>query len=253
MSMKKHLLIIFLLVPLRIYSEENPNVLFKEANEQFKDGKYENAIQLYKQISSNGYESALLYYNIGDAYYRLRQYPKAILNYERSLLFDPGNNTTRYNLAKARMYNIDKIDEIPEIIIKRWLFKLISIFHSNSWAILSILSFLIVLSLLLMYFLTVNISIKKASFYCALILLLISTISFYFSYKAKDSIVNRNGAIVMSATVTVRSSPQVTGTDIFIIHEGTKVYIVGKLDIWDEIRLTDGKQGWLLASDIEAI
>ena len=61
------------------------------------------------------------------------------------------------------------------------------------------------------------------------------------------------GAIVMSPTVTIKSSPQETGTDLFILHEGTKVYIVGKLDNWFEIRLSDGKQGWLQKPSIEPI
>jgi tetratricopeptide (TPR) repeat protein len=251
--MKKYLMIIFLVVQIQVFSQENPDSIFNAANRQYKEEKFDDAIEMYQKIQSRGYVSAALYYNIGNAYFKMRKYPKAILYYERSLLIEPGNINTKYNLSKARMYNIDKIDEIPEIIFKRWSYKIFNILTSNSWSIISVLTFLVSLFLLLVYFLSMRLSLKKISFYTAVILLLISMISFYCAYEVKSAITKNNAGIIMSPTVTVRSSPQSTGTNLFIIHEGTKVYIIGRLDNWYEIRLGDGKQGWLLASDMEAI
>jgi len=251
--MKKYLLIIFLITHIQVFSQESPESIFNAANEQYKQEKFDNAIALYQKIESNGYESSAVFYNIGNAYFKLRKYPKATLYYEKSILIEPGNNNTKYNLAKARMYNIDKVDEIPEFIIKHWSYKIINILTSNSWAIISIVTFLMALLLLLVYFLSMQISIKRAAFYCSIFLLFITFTSFYFSFKEKNTIEKNNAAIIMSPTVTVRSSPQSTGTNLFIIHEGTKVYIVGKLDNWYEIKLGDGKQGWLPTSDLETI
>jgi hypothetical protein len=105
----------------------------------------------------------------------------------------------------------------------------------------------------LIYFLSANISRKRAGFYLGLVALLISLGSYYLASKSKQLVVNSNGAIVMNPTVTVKGSPREAGTDLFIIHEGTKVAIINSLDEWYEIRLSDGKQGWLNSKDIEPI
>jgi tetratricopeptide (TPR) repeat protein len=251
--MKKYLSILLLITTCIVHAEEKLESIFNAANRKYNEAQYDSAIQLYQTIKSRGYESAAMYYNIGNAWFKLRQYPKSILNYERALLIEPGNKNVLYNIAKARMYNVDKIDEIPEFVIKHWSDKAINILSSNSWAIISLVSFVFGLSLFLVYFLSMSLTIKKTAFYAAFFILFGASVSFLFSYKAKSMIVKNNGAIVMSSTVTVRSSPQTTGTNLFVIHEGTKVYVVGQLDNWYEIRLGDGKQGWLLTSDIEII
>jgi tetratricopeptide (TPR) repeat protein len=251
--MKQYIQIILMLLPVLSFSQVNTDSMFTAANQLYSREEYENAIQLYQTVKARGYESAELCYNLGNAYYKTREYPKAILNYERALLINPINDNIQHNLTKARMYNIDKIDEIPVFIIKRWSNKIITFFSSNGWALISLGAFILSLALLLLYFLSPHTSIKKWGFYLALSMLLLAVCTFYFSYKAKSIVVKSNGAIVMSLTVTVKSSPRETGTNLFIVHEGAKVYIVNQLDNWYEIKLSDGKQGWLLKSDIEAI
>jgi tetratricopeptide (TPR) repeat protein len=251
--MKQYLLIIFLIVPYAAFTQGTTDSIFNAANKQYTEDKYDNAIQLYQTIRSKGYESVELYYNIGNAYYKLKQYPKAILNYEKALSLDPANINVKYNLAKARIYIIDRIDEIPEFIIKRWSYRVITSISSNSWAIITIVVFLLSLALFLVYFLSMHLSIKKAAFYIGLLTVFFTVASFCFSYKAKSLMIKSNGAIIMTPTVTVKSTPSETGTNLFIVHEGTKVYVIGQLDSWYEIKLSDGKQGWLMKSDIEAI
>lgn len=251
--MKCYLVLIFIFVSCFLQGKESPDSLFVSANKQYAAEKYENAIQLYQTIKTKGVESAELYYNLGNACYKLRQYPRAILNYERALLIDPGNEDVKYNLAKAKMYNIDRIDEIPEFVIKHWTNRVITLLTSNTWAIISLVTFLSSLILLMIYFLSGKISMKKVAFYTGTFLILISLSSFYFSYKGKGLVLRRTGAIIMSPTVTIKSTPSETGVNLFILHEGTKVFIIGHLDSWNEIRLSDGKQGWLQSSDLEAI
>jgi len=252
--MKKIIIVVFLgLMQSSLFSQTKLDVIFENANKLYADEKYEECIKYYTQIIDNGFESVELYYNLGNANFKLRNYPRAILNYEKALLIDPYNDDVQHNLAKAKMYNIDKVEEIPEFIVKSWINKLIGVYSSNGWAIISMVSFLISIICLIIYFFSVSIKYKKTSFYSALLIFIISISAFLFSSNAKSDIKNNKCAIVMQPTITVKGAPRETGTELFIIHEGTKVIIVNKLDDWYEIKLLDGKQGWLLQSDIEII
>jgi hypothetical protein len=151
------------------------------------------------------------------------------------------------------MYCIDKIDEIPQFIFKNWFTNLVTIYSTNTWAILSLLTLIFGLVVFLIYFFSFKLKVKKLSFYLATVLIGIAILSFAFSAKSKNIVLHTNGAIVMQPTVTLKSSPRQTGTNLFVVHEGTKVYIISQLDNWYEIKLTDGKQGWLEKSDVEPI
>lgn len=227
--------------------------LFMQANKAYSIDKYEEAAELYEQILTGGMESPEVYYNLGNAYYKLRNYPKAILNYERALRLDPLNENIRFNLEKTQVYNLDQIDEIPEFIIRRGLRNVLEIFSPNAWAYISLLAFIIGLSLLLLSFLSFKINLKRIGLYAAIAALIISVSTFLIAGSAKNFILKSGGAIVMTPTVTVKGSPDEGSTDLFLIHEGTKVFILDKIDDWYEIKLTDGKQGWLQQSKVEPI
>jgi tetratricopeptide (TPR) repeat protein len=251
----KKLFFIILLLAIRViaFPQVQLETLFKNANDLFAQQKYEEALKLYTLINDKGFESAELYYNMGNAYYKIRNYPRAILNYEKALILNPEDDNIQHNLAKTRMLNIDKIEEIPEFIIRRWINKVIDVLSSNGWALISLGSFIFSLTFFMLYFFASRISLKKYGFYFGFLLIILCVTTFYFSYRSKLMAVKSAGAIVMSPTVTIKSSPQENGTDLFILHEGTKVYIVDKLDNWFEIKLSDGKQGWLQKSAIEPI
>ncbi|MGD2035374.1 MAG: tetratricopeptide repeat protein [Bacteroidales bacterium] len=227
--------------------------LFQKANAYYAQGNYTEAIDVYENILAGGMESGGLFYNLGNAYYKIQNYPKAILNYEKALLYNPRDEDIIHNLAKARLFIIDKIEEIPEFIIKRWINSLIILFSSDTWAILSLITFVVGLLTLLLYFLSSTISVRKVGFYSGLITLVFSLIFFYLSFKARILVEDSDGGIVMTPTVTVKGSPRESGTDLFIIHEGTKVVLLDSLDSWYEIRLADGKQGWMQQKNVEPI
>ena len=217
------------------------------------EGEFEKAIHLYDSILTLRYESPELLLNIGNAYYKLRNYPKAILYYEKALLIDPGYEKAKHNLAKAQIYTVDKVNELPEFLLTGWMNQFIMILPSDTWAIISLAAFALCMVLLLFYFLSMKIAIKRTSFYFGVLFLLIALVTFYLSFKSKTLLINYNGAIVMTPTVTVKGSPSSSSTDLFIVHEGTKVYIMDKIDNWTEIKLADGKTGWLQKNDIEPI
>lgn len=246
-------ILIYFGVILNGFANPNPDSVFNKANNSYSLGEYTEAIEQYENILLLGMESAELYFNLGNAYYKTQNYPKSILNYERALLLKPRDEDILHNLAKARMYLIDKIDEIPEFVIKRWINGLIILLTSNSWAILSLVSFIIGISLSLFYFLSSKLVLRRTGFYTGFIVLLLSFVFLFLSYKSRNLQENSNGGIVMTPTVTVKASPRDTGTDLFIIHEGIKVQILDLLDDWYEIRLSDGKQGWMQQKDLEPI
>jgi tetratricopeptide (TPR) repeat protein len=227
--------------------------LFIKANKAYSNDKYEDAAGLYEQILTGGMESPEVYYNLGNAYFKTRNYPKAILNFERALRLDPLNENIRFNLEKSQVYNMDQINEIPEFIIRRGLRNVLEIFSPNTWAYISLFTFIIGLSLLLIYFLSFKIYLKRIGLYAGIAALIISVSTFFIAGSAKNFILKSGGAIVMTPTVTVKGSPDAGSTDLFLIHEGTKVFILDKIDNWYEIKLMDGKQGWLQQSEVEPI
>ncbi len=253
--MKKGILLIstLLLVIRSVSGLTSPDSLFSAGNKAYTSGDFELAVSQYNSIVSKGFQSVELYLNLGNSYYKQRNYPKAILSYERALLIDPGNEKARHNLAKAQIYTVDKINEIPEFLITGWMNHFIMIFRSNTWAVISIIGFILGVVGLLAYFLSMKISMKRLGFYLGIVLLFISSLTFYLAYKSKTLILSGNGAIVMSPTVTVKAEPNTSSTDLFIIHEGTKVYIMDDIDEWNEVKLSDGKTGWLHKKDIDPI
>jgi tetratricopeptide (TPR) repeat protein len=233
--------------------QTKPESLFNEGNKYYAEGKYEDAISKYDSVISLGFESAELFLNMGNAYYKLRNYPKAILGYERALLNDPGNEKAKHNLAKAQVYTIDKIDQIPEFLITGWMNHLVMTIHSNSWALISLIAFILGFLSLLAFFLSIKVSVKRLGFYSGILFLSMAFTGFYLAYQSKKLLISSNGAIVMTPTVTLKSSPSISSTNLFIVHEGTKVYIMDKIDDWYEIKLSDGKTGWLESNDVEPI
>jgi len=250
--MKLYLSLIFsLLFSVTIVAEDN----MRAANELFVAGKYDEAIAAYEAILSTGVESAALYYNLGNAYFRVNDIAHAILNYERSLLLDPKNEDAKFNLELSRTRIVDRIDTIEVFFLRAWINALANLMKSDSWAIWSVVTFILCIVALFGYVFGRYRIVKKITFFSACFLFLISLSSFFFAKAQKDRYMNREYAIVMDATVTVKSTPDESGTDLFLIHAGTKVNIrrVFENQEWFEIRLKDGNTGWVRATAIERI
>lgn len=223
------------------------------ANKHYMEGEYRQAIQLYQQVLNKGIEAPGIYYNLGNAYYKTHQLAPAILNYERALLRNPSNEDIQYNLKLARSQIPDKIEKIPEFFINQWVKNLIDTFSSDTWAVISMIAFALFLVLFSLYLYSQRIQVKKSSFWISMLAVAIAIASFTFSYKQKQEVMNSKQAIVFASKVTVKSSPAESGTDLFVIHEGAKVFIADQMSEWYEIRLADGSQGWLRKKTVEAI
>lgn len=247
------LLVSVFLLPVFATISPNVSALITSANEHYKKGQYEKAIETYEQVLKKGYKAPELYYNLANAYYKSNKITYSILNYERAKLLSPNDEDINYNLELARIHVVDKIEVLPQMLTTIWLNQLINLMPSDKWAVFSIATFIAFLLLFSLFLFLNNITIKKISFYTGILLLFISLTTFLCSYQQKEKIINHNSAIVFSPTVTVKSSPDDSGTDLFILHEGTKLTVIDSLANWQEIKLSDGNIGWLQASDIVLI
>ena len=225
-----------------------------EADQAYQENKFTDAITAYEAILETEGESADIYYNLGNCYYKTKNIAKAVLNYERAWLLKPGDADIRFNLELARSKTVDQITPTSEVFIVTWIKNITNLMSEKEWGITAIISFLLLLIGLALYIFGNRIILKKIGFIAAAVFLIVCISANMFANGQKNKIVSRLGAIVMSPTITVKSTPNESGTDLFVLHEGTKVYIEDdSMKGWKEIRLEDGKEGWLPASAIEVI
>ncbi|MDR1556194.1 MAG: tetratricopeptide repeat protein [Tannerellaceae bacterium] len=225
----------------------------KEAETVYTQEDYTKAIELYREILTTYGESAEVYYNLGNAYYKAGKIAPAVLYYERALLIDPGDADIRFNLEMARQKTVDKIEPIGDFFLVKWFDAVQNRGAADSWARLGIICFLAFIVCLLLFFFSRWTYMRKLGFYSGLVFLVLVVATNIFAGNQKREMVNHTAAIVFSPTVTVKSSPNQSGTDLFILHEGTKVSIRNTLGEWYEIELEDGNVGWMPAKDIEII
>jgi len=227
--------------------------LLQKANEYYTKEDYKKAIDGYNQILMTNMESPEVYFNLGNAYYKTGQYTLAILNYERAKLLAPDDADVAFNLQVANQHVVDSIQELPGIFVVRWWNSLINSRTTDTWAIYSIVGFILFLVMMGFYFFSNTSEIRRITFWSGSLLIVLTIFTWSFAAKQKNRLVNHNFAIVMQPTVTVKSSPSEKGTNLFVIHEGLKVKITDKLGDWVEIMLSDGNKGWLPTELIERI
>lgn len=244
-------------VQVKSHSDFSANML-KDATKAEGDSAYirndfASAIHIYEALLKKG-EASEVYYNLGNSYYKVDDIAKAILNYERALLLQPGNSDIRANLDVARSKTVDKMETTPDIFFMSWIKALIFSMSVDAWAICGIVCFLLLIVSLYFFVFSKHIIWKKAGFIAGCICLMVVVFANVFAKKQKDDLLNRDEAIIMSASVTVRSTPNESGTSLFVLHEGSKVSIKDdSMKEWKEISLEDGKVGWVPSSAIEII
>jgi tetratricopeptide (TPR) repeat protein len=249
-NVSPHAVILLLLLMLPLVSTAATKT---DADSLYAAEHYQQAAQCYESVLKNGV-SADLYYNLGNCYYRMDDMTRAVLNYERALLLSPGDRDVRLNLQMARSKTIDKIVPESEMFFVTWYHSLINLMSVDGWARLALVSLVIAIILALAYLFSDLIWLRKLGFFGGLLLLLTFVLSNLFAYQQSQVLEHRSGAIIIRSAVNVKSTPASNGTDLFILHEGTKVTITdASMKEWREIRVADGKEGWLQTKDIEII
>ena len=225
----------------------------KKANDLYTKGDYSDAAKQYEKIVSTEGVAAELYYNLGNAYYKTNEIGRSILNYERALRLSPSFEDARFNLELAQSKVVDNIVPSPTFFIRRWSQNLVTLLTSNQWIVISFSVFVTFLIFALLFIFGTTRKTRQFAFYFGLVLLGISFFTLIFSGIRKNQMYNHNDAIVMSGVVSVKSSPDKSGTDLFQLHEGAKVSIESTLGSWTEIKLSNGSVGWVEQENIEKI
>ena len=249
-------LIMLMIMPAALNAQQNEYVdsLWNAANQAYVDGRWTDAVDGYELISAMGLESAALYCNTGDAYFKEGNVPEAILYYERALKLDPSYEDARFNLELLNSTIQDRIDPVPEFVLKAWSRDICYIMDSNAWAVCFIIFIALALALALLFILSPSVAGRRTGFFTGLVMILLAAFALTFSIWQKKDYMKADNAIVMRPVVSVKSSPSgEASTDLFILHEGTKVKIIDEVGSWNNIELADGRQGWIRSGDIETI
>lgn len=226
---------------------------YEIAHQQYNEANFDSALVVYRNIYEAGYTSAELLYNIGNTYYKLRQIPSAILFYERALKLAPNDPDIIHNLAIANSRIIDKIEPVPQLFFKNWWETFYKMFSADWWAIISLIFLALFLSLLFIFIISENRSIRKVSFFSGLLILLITIGTFGMASQKYYYTKSINEAIVFTPTITVKSSPSASSVDLFVLHEGTKVSLLDEVDGWKEIKIANGSVGWMPSESLKGI
>ena len=249
-------LVLLMMVPMAASAQNEAYVdsLWNVANEAYAEGRWADAVKDYEMISEMGLESASLYCNTGNAFFKDGNVPMAILYYERALKIDPSYADARYNLELMNAAIQDRIDPVPEFILKVWMRDACYIMDSDAWAVCFLVFFALTLAMALVFLLAPSAGGRRAGFFSGIIMLILAVFSVSFAIWQKNDYVNADEAVVMRPVASVKSSPATeSSTDLFILHEGTKVKIVDEVGRWNNIELADGRQGWLPSEDVEVI
>jgi len=227
--------------------------LFLYANELYQQGQYELALEEYNALILSGFESADLYYNMGNAAYRSNSIGHAILYYEKALKLEPAHEDALHNLDFVSRYRLDTFEEVPNLFIGEWISWFVLLFSEQTWSILALMFFIIVLAGLLIFLFARLIGIKKTGFITGLVALVLFLITFSSARSRHRDVVNPDAGIILAPSVVVRSSPSPSGTELFILHEGTKIKINEEVSGWQNIKVIDGREGWIVTRDFESI
>ena len=227
------------------FSQASNKDKFYQGVTYFTAGSYKEALQVWTEVYNTGYRSANLDYNIANAYFKLNNIPSAILFYERAYLLKPADENINYNLQIARTLIVDRFQEIPELFFVKW-YNFISLFLStNSWAKISITSFILFLLFLSLYIYSSRYRHKVFGFWLGILFIILSFSSYAFAQRNKSLVYDSHKAIISSPLISGKSSPDKSGNDLFVLHEGTKVSVEDEVGEWLEIRLSDGNKGWV--------
>ncbi|MFZ4520770.1 MAG: tetratricopeptide repeat protein [Bacteroidales bacterium] len=255
--MRKHmkpytiLVVLFFMAVSAFSSVEEVNVA--KANKAYSAGSYEAAAGLYQKVAEAGYYSPELFYNLGNACFKMNDYSKAILWYERARRLDPGNEDINFNLNVANTKISDKIEPLPELFYKRWFNNIVYAFSIDGWAMIGICMFVAGLLGFVLYLASRVLFLRKVGFWTGTAFVFLAFISLAFAWIGYNTTKSVNEAIVFAPTITVKSSPDEKSTDLFVLHEGTKVLLLDNISGWYEIRIANGSVGWLPKTSLEKI
>ena len=258
-SRLKHVfyLLVLLVLPLLSFGNDDADAdagaLFKKANEFYAKSQYKDALSLYQQIIDGNYQSAVVYFNMGNAEFKMGDIPSALLYYEKAHKLSPGDEDINFNLRFVNLKTTDKIDAAPEFFLSRWWQAFILSFSAKVLSVWSIIFVLLGSGFLILYFFAGSVAVKKSAFYAAFALLFLGVLSIFMANRQLSYFDDHKQAIVFSNSVNVKSGPVDKSGTLFVIHEGTKVNIIDTNNDWLKVSLANGNEGWIKTADVKEI
>lgn len=247
------LLALLLGFSLSAQAQEDVAGLWQKAGDAFAAGQWQNALNYYQMIEGENLQSADLYYNIGNTFFKLDDKAHAILYFERALKLDPSHEDAAHNLDIARQLTLDKIDAVPDFILVSWFRNLRQGLSADTWAWLTLGLLVCVGVLFLLFRNGGSLGLRRVSFIVGCVLFVLAVFTLIFSLQQKRAVTRQDSAIVTSPVCSVKSSPADGGTTVFVLHEGTKVRLLDNVGDWAKVEIADGRQGWAPVSTVEVI
>ena len=246
-------LIVLLLMLFSFTASAQNDALFNRATTFYNEGEYEKASENYFKIIENGEHSAAVYYNIGNCYYKLNQIAPSIYYYEKALLLKPNDREIKNNLAYAQNMTLDAFEALPETSLSKLYKNITGLLSFDQWSYASVFFvFLFILAYILFYYLRYS-SHKRIAFIASITSLFIAVFCLVLALVQFRDFEAEKPAIVFSEELIVKSEPNNRSSQAFLLHEGTKVYILDELDDWKKIELKDGKTGWVPSNEIKLL
>ncbi len=245
-------ILFFILLSLTSAAQEN-HYLLDSANNAYQNNRFEQAVDYYDSLVNQGYHSSGLYYNLGNAYFKINDIAHAIYYYEKALKLSPNDEDIQSNLTIAKQMSVDKIEAVPVMFYVDWWNAILNFMSADSWAILLVFTFIALLVLIVVFILSKNQRIRKFLFLKGIFVFFFLIFTLIVSIKKYRNLTSQKEAIVFALTVNVKSSPDENSTDLFVLHEGTKVYIKDEVNGWLEIRIINGSVGWLPESTVKRL
>lgn len=244
--MKRYITILLCVCAMSLHAQT-----FQEANDLYAAADYEGAISAYTAVLADS-PSAEVYYNLGNAYFKTGELAQSILAYERALRLKPNYKDAQYNLEFAEQRITDNIEDNHTFFLSAWWITLRNQLSAYTWMLTSIALFVLCLIGLFLFAFLHTVWVRKTAFHGAWIALLICicTLSFSLSLVHRDNV--REEAIITQGVVNAKASPDKSGTDLFVLHEGTKVRIKDSVNGWLEIHV-GGNIGWVKSVALERI
>ncbi|MDT7829042.1 tetratricopeptide repeat protein [Pricia sp. S334] len=229
------------------------DALFNRATDAYNDGKYQAAVDNYLEILDNGKHSAELYYNLGNAYYKLNQIAPSIYYYEKALLLKPNDPEIKNNLSYARNMTLDAIDTMPETGFARIYNSFLDVLSFDQWGYVAVVFMILFVLLYIGFYYFRYSSRKRLAFILSTVCLFLSIASVVFAYMEYKAFQADRPAIVFAEQTSVKSEPNKISQEAFALHEGTKVNVLDELNDWKKIRIADGTFGWIPSEDIRLV
>lgn len=233
--------------------EINAEALLKQGNDAYAKNQFAEAASAYQQILDAGYQSATVYYNLGNANYKLGEISPAILNYEKALKLNPGDADIRLNLQFANLKITDKIEVVPEFFLTKWWKAFIYSLSLDLLSVLTVVCFIAGFMLLIAYLFLITAWPKRVAFYTGIGLLSLGLIFLIMAGTQHHYLNASKQGIVFAGASDVKSGPDTKQKTLFVIHDGTKVTIEDRETEWIKVKLENGNGGWIKSSAIKEI